>query len=76
MNLQSLTLLRAKVFKLDSKYLKQLRTHFTCLNYLRRKFKYVLSCKHAIYNICLQILESNLENQELCFCVNECVICS
>jgi len=61
-NLQSSTLLRTKAFKLDSKYLKQLRTHFTCLNYLRKKFEYVLSYKHAIYNICFQILKLNLKN--------------
>jgi len=76
MNLQSSTLLRTKALRLDSKYLKQLRTHFIYLNCLRRKLEHVLSYKHAIYDICLQILESNLENQELCFCVNECVICS
>ncbi len=53
MNLHSSTLLRAKALKLDFKYLKQLRTHLTCLNYLRRKFEHVLSYKHAIYDICL-----------------------
>jgi len=53
MNLQNSTLLRAKAFRLDSKYLKQLRTHLTYLNYLRRKLEHVLSCEHAIYDICL-----------------------
>jgi hypothetical protein len=53
MNLQNSTLLRAKALRLDSKYLKQLRTHLTYLNYLRRKLEHVLSCEHAIYNICL-----------------------
>jgi len=76
MNLQNLTLLRAKAFKLDFKYLKQLRTHLTCLNCLRKRLKHVLSCEHAICDICLQILESNLESQKLCFRVNECAICS
>jgi len=53
MNLQSSTLLRAKTLKLDSKYLKQLRTHLTCLNYLRKKLEHVLSYEHVICNIYL-----------------------
>jgi len=76
MNLQSSALLRAEALRLDSKYLKQLRTHLTCLNCLRRRPEHVLSCGHAICDICLQILGSNLEGQELCFRVNECAICS
>jgi len=52
MNLQSSTLLRAKALRLDSKYLKQLRTHLIYLNCLRRRLEHVLSCEHAICNIC------------------------
>ncbi len=75
-NMQSSALLRAEGLKLDSKYLKQLRTHLTCLNCLRRRPEHVLSCGHAICDICLQIFGSNLEGQESCFRVNECAICS
>lgn len=76
MNLQSSALLRAETLRLDSKYLKQLRTHLTCLNCLRRRPEHVLSCGHAICDICLQIFGSNLEGHESCFRVNECAICS
>jgi len=75
-NLKSSTLLYTEALRLDSKYLKQLRTHFIYLNYLRRRPEYILSCNYAICNICFQIFELNLENQKLCFRVNKYTICS
>lgn len=75
-NLQSSVLLYAEALRLDSKYLKQLRTHLICLNCLQKKPEHVLSCRYAICNICLQTLKSNIESQKLYFRVNKYAICS
>ncbi len=52
-NLESSASLRTEALRLDSKYLRQLRTHLTYLNCLRRKPEHVLSCNYAICDICL-----------------------
>jgi len=75
-NLKSSTLLYTEALRLDSKYLRQLRTYLIYLNCLRKKSEHVLSCSYTICNICLQIFKSNLESQKLYFRVNKYTICS
>lgn len=75
LNLPNLILLCAEVFRLDFKYLKQLQRYLIYLNCLQKKFEYILNCRHAICNICIQIFKLNIENQKLYFRVNKYTIC-
>lgn len=52
-----------------------LKTHKTCLFCLRRKPEHVLSCEHAICEVCVRIFGNPLSGNEFCYMVSSCILC-
>ena len=73
---KSSALLRAEALKSKFKQWKLLRTHLTCLICVRRKLEHVLTCEHAVCDVCLQIFELSVKDQESCFRLIECIVCT
>ena len=52
-----------------------LRSHTTCLYCLRRKPEHVLTCEHAICDICVKIFGESAEGNDHCFQLTRCILC-
>lgn len=53
----------------------QLKTHHTCLYCLRRKPEHVLTCGHAICDLCVTIFGNPVASKEAQFVVDCCILC-
>ena len=56
-------------------YWTQLKTYTTCLFYLRRRPEHVLTCGHAICDICVMIFGLPVIGKECQFEVDTCILC-
>ena len=43
---------------------------------MRKKPEHVFTCEHAVCDVCLQIFELSVEDQESCFRLIECIVCT
>lgn len=53
----------------------QLGSHHTCLFCLRRKPEHVLTCEHAVCDICVIIFGNPVMGKEAHFALSSCILC-
>ena len=53
----------------------QLKSHATCLFCLRRRPEHVLTCEHAICDVCLMIFGDAVVGKEAHFELRSCILC-
>lgn len=54
---------------------KQLKSNKTCFYCIRRKPEYMLSCSHAICEICVQIFGSVMSDKSFHYNLSKCILC-
>lgn len=59
-----------------SPVLTSLKTHNTCLFCLRRKPEHVLTCGHAICDVCVRIYGSMIPGNESKYVISKCILCA
>lgn len=52
-----------------------LRSHRTCLYCLRRKPEHILTCRHAVCDVCVTVFGNPLGGKEAYFVLDSCVLC-
>ncbi len=53
----------------------QLKSHRTCLFCIRRKPEHVLTCEHAICDVCIVVFGNSTTGKEHRFEIDSCVLC-
>jgi len=55
---------------------EQLKSHRTCFFCLRRKPEHILTCGHAICDICVMVFGNPVAGKESHFKIDVCILCS